>query len=199
MSLSTHRRSRSLTKYVLFGLTVVLAAATLAVVASADNSDVYADGNDSPGECLGNPQQNPNADNVISSVSPADAAAGVEVPAGNVVTGVCIKTGQTPHSGPLGNGTYDGAFTLVDPGSADACYVVEGVGTQEVTVTHVAENEGPDCQDISHIDVIFAPPNGDGPPPNGNGTTTTTTPGQQVTPPPGAPARIVVGAAPFTG
>jgi hypothetical protein len=41
---STHRRPRSFEKCALIALTVGLVAATLAVVASADNSKVYADG-----------------------------------------------------------------------------------------------------------------------------------------------------------
>jgi hypothetical protein len=161
---SSRRRPRSLAKYVVFALTLGLVAATLAVVASADNSKVYADGNDSPVACNSNPNENPNADNVEGSVE-GDPEASFDVGAGNVVTGVCIKTGQTPHSGPLDNGTYDGAFNPVAPDSDDACYEVEGVGTREVTVTRVGD-ESPQCQAISHIDVIFAP---------SNGTTTTTT------------------------
>jgi hypothetical protein len=203
MRLSTHRRPRSLAKYLLFVLTVGLTAATLAVVTSADNSKVYADGEGSPVACLTNPTQNPNAANV-QSVSPAAAAAGVDVGAGFVVQGVCIRTGTAGHSGVLGNGTFDGAFNPVASGSADACYVVAGVGTQEVTVTRVGD--GPDCQDISHVDVIRAPANGT----TTTTTTTTTTPTTttptnggpppgEVTPPRAVPPQIVVGVAPFTG
>jgi hypothetical protein len=178
MRLLTHRRPRSLAKYLLFGLAVVLAGATLAVVASGDNSKSYADGQGSPAECLGT------APNVIGSVSPADAAAGVEVPAGNVVTGVCIKAGN-PHSGPLGNGTFG-------PGpdfAPDGCFEVVGVGTQEVTVTDIG-----DCPaaGLSHIDVLFGPPP---PPTTGPPPTTAAAP-----PAPGAPAAAAVVARPvFTG
>jgi hypothetical protein len=202
MRLSTHRRPRSFAKYVLFALTVVLAAATLAVVASGDNSKLYADGEGSPVACLTNPNQNPNAANV-QSVSPAEAAAGVDVGAGFVVEGVCIRTGTEGHSGVLGNGTYDGAFNPVAPDSDDACYVVEGVNTQEVTVTRIGE--GPGCQDISHVDVIRKPapppPNGNGPPPNGNGPPPNgTVPPPEVKQPPAPKAPAPVRAAPvFTG
>jgi hypothetical protein len=191
MGLLTHRRPQLLAKYMLFALTVVLAAATLAVVASGGNSKSYADGQGSPPECL---EDLPNVD---GSVSPADAADGVQAPAGNVVLAVCIKAGN-PHSGPLTvDGFYDANFNLL-PSSTGACFEVAGVGTQEVTVTDVAAPGTCQGAGLSHIDVIFGPP----PPPNGNGTTTTTTPPQRVTPPPApqaAPPRIVVGAAPFTG
>jgi hypothetical protein len=193
MGLLTHRRPQSLAKYMLFALTVVLAAATLAVVASGGNSKSYADGQGSPAECSGNPNENPNSDNVISSVSPADAAAGVEVPAGNVVLGVCIKAGN-PHSGPLGDGFYDADFNPVAPG--EACFEVSGVGTQEVTVTDLAAG---DCEGagLSHIDVIFgpAPPPTTGPPPTTAGPPTTAA----QPPAPGAPAAAVVARPVFTG
>src|SRR5918994_6363990 len=177
----THRRPRSLAKYLLFGLAVVLAGATLAVVASGDNSKSYADGAGSPAACLGN-------GNVEGSVTPTGGVASFDVGAGNVVTGVCIKAGN-PHSGPLVNGFYDANFNMVS--EANACFEVAGVGTQVVTVTDVG-----DCPaaGLSHIDVLFgaAPPPTTGPPPNG--TTPTTVKEQQppapkVTPTAPAPVR----------
>jgi hypothetical protein len=183
----TRRRPRSLAKYMLFGLTVVLAAATLAVVASADNSKLYADGAGSPPACDDGP-------NVEGSVTGTDDSASFDVGAGNVVTGVCIKSGSTGgHSGPLGNGSYSGTF------GPDGCYVVTGVGTQEVTVTRIGS--GPECQAISHIDVLFGPP-----PPNGTAPPNGTVPPPEVKQPPApqaparpsAPAPVVAGAR-FTG
>jgi hypothetical protein len=173
----------------LFGLTVVLAGATLAVVASGDNSKSYADGAGSPAACLGN-------GNVEGSVTPTGGVASFDVGAGNVVTGVCIKAGN-PHSGPLGNGFYDAAFNMVS--EANACFEVSGVGTQVVTVTDVG-----DCPaaGLSHIDVIFgAAPPPEQPPeqppvqPPGEVTPTPPAPGA-----PGAPAAAAVTARPvFTG
>jgi hypothetical protein len=192
MSPVTLRRPRSLAKHLLFALTVVLAAATLAVVASGGNSKSYADGANSPPECI-----EADNDNVIGSVSPTDAAAGVTVPAGNVVLGVCIKAGE-PHSGPLGNGTFG-------PGPAfapDGCFEVSGVGTQTVTVEDIG-----DCPaaGLSHIDVIFGPPPPNGTtPPNGTAPPNGTVPPPEVKQPPApkvtpqAPAPVVA-AARFTG
>jgi hypothetical protein len=189
MSLSTHHRPRWLAKHVLFGLTVVLAAATLAVVASGDNSKSYADGAGSPPECLDNPPS------VIGSVSPADAADGFDVGAGNIVTAVCLKAGQ-PHSDPLTvNGFYDANFNLL-PSSTGACFEVAGVGTQEVTVTDIAAPGTCQGAGLSHIDVIVgvAPPPTTGPPPTTVAPPTTAAPKAVPTAP--APVR----AAPvFTG
>jgi hypothetical protein len=182
MGLLTYRRPQSLAKYMLFALTVVLAAATLAVVASGGNSKSYAEGQGSPPEC----EEGPNVDAGITGTGDEISHT---VSAGNVVTGVCIKTGQEGHSDPLANGTFDGAFNPVAPDSDAACYVVEGVGTQEVTVTRVGD--GPDCQDLSHIDVLFGPP----PPPTTGAPPTTAAP-KEVAPSVPAPVR----AAPvFTG
>lgn len=74
-------------------------------------------------------------------------------PTGSVVTGVCIKAGQL-HTGLLGNG-------------AGACYTVAGVNTASALVTRTGQ-PGPDCQEISHIDVATA-------------STTTTTEGETTT------------------
>lgn len=110
---------------------------------------VHADGNGSPDACL-----NTTA-NVLGSQGGSDNPGGsedlvvVDVGAGNIVSGVCIKSGSNmfggnQHSGVLGNGTYE-----------DNCYTVTGVGTQTVTVTRIGS--GPDCQGISHIDVVTKP------------------------------------------
>src|SRR5690606_16771175 len=66
---------------------------------------------------------------------------------GNIVSGVCIKSGSNSfgdkqHSEVLDNGKYE-----------DGCYEVSGVGTQIVTVERLGS--GPDCKEISHIDVVI--------------------------------------------
>jgi hypothetical protein len=115
-------------------LTVLGAILLIMTLWGGGSTPALADGDGSPAACNDGP-------NVDGSISPAsDDLATHTVAAGNVVTGVCIKAGQL-HTGPLGNGTHF------------ACYVVSGVGTQTVTVTRVGS--GPDCQAISHIDVLF--------------------------------------------
>jgi hypothetical protein len=112
------------------------------------STPALADGQGSPAACNDGP-------NVDGNISPdSDDLATHTVAAGNVVTGVCIKSGQElGHTGPLANGTYDGNGNPVAPGSPTACYTVSGVGTPTVTVTRVGD--GSDCQAISHIDVLF--------------------------------------------
>jgi hypothetical protein len=64
-------------------------------------------------------------------------------PEGSVITGVCIKSGQSiDHTGVLGNGVH---FN---------CYTVAGVGTPTATVTQTG-TPGPNCQTISHVDFII--------------------------------------------
>jgi hypothetical protein len=105
------------------------------------------DGDGSPDAC----DSGPNVDGDIDPTS--DDLATHTVDAGNIVTGVCIKSGQElGHTDPLVDGTYDGNGNPVAPGPT-ACYTVSGVGTQTVTVTRVGT--GSDCQAISHIDVPF--------------------------------------------
>lgn len=113
----------------------VLAPATLG------GGKVYADGSGSPDACLDTTA------NVHGSVEGTDDLVTKDVGAGNVVTGVCIKSGdnmfgEDKHSQVLNNGTYE-----------NGCFKVEGVGTQTATVTRLGS--GPECQGISHIDVVY--------------------------------------------
>ncbi len=110
-----------------------------------------ADGAGSPDACL-----EKTAD-VYGSVSGTPDLITKDVGAGNVATGVCIKSGEAmfgaeKHSTVLGNGTYSG-LSANGGAAVPACYTVSGVGTQTVTVTRVANSNT--CQGLSHIDVIY--------------------------------------------
>lgn len=115
---------------------------------------VRADGNGSPDACLNT------TESVLGSQGGSDNSGSedtvtVDVGAGNVVTGVCIKSGENmfngnKHSGVLANGTYE-----------DGCYTVTGVGAQSVTVTRNFETN--ECQGISHIDVVYTEANEEAP------------------------------------
>ena len=99
---------------------------------------VLADGNDSPTECLDS------TPGVTGSIEGTDDEVTFTAVEGEVVTGVCIKTGESAgHTGLI---TADGPV----PGG---CYTVAGIGTATVTVTRTGE-AGPECQAISHIDVV---------------------------------------------
>ncbi len=105
----------------------------------------------------------------MASAGPAECQTGIQASGGKdvrtftadegeIVDGVCIKSGNL-HTGALGNGLHE-----------DGCYQVSGVGTQTVTVRRV--QPGPDCQDLSHVDVLVS----DEPPPTTAPTTEPTTP-----------------------
>jgi hypothetical protein len=129
------------------GVLALLGVVLLLVTFNGGPTPVLGDGEGSPAACDDEPGS------VDGSVGMGGAGDSVthDVGDGNIATGVCIKAGQL-HTGPLENGFYDGEGNSV--AEANACYEVEGVGTQEVTVTRVGA-EGPACQDISHIDVLF--------------------------------------------
>jgi hypothetical protein len=128
------------------GVLAVLGVVLLLVTFSSGPTPALGDGADSPPECLGT---NPNVD---GSITGSDDLVEHMVDAGNVVTGVCIKSGQLDHTGPLQDGFYDGEGAPAS--EADACYEVSGVGTDTVTVERVGVPSS-DCQELSHIDVLF--------------------------------------------
>jgi hypothetical protein len=108
---------------------------------------VLADGSGSPAACESAP---------AGSVEGTPSLITYTAPAGNVTTGVCIKSGNNmwgadKHSGVLGNGNYTGNPTVA--GAVTNCYSVSGVGTQTVTVTRNADSDA--CQGLSHIDVLY--------------------------------------------
>ena len=109
---------------------------------------MLADGNDSPPECT-------------ALLESEDGGAGDEVtvtaPAGQVVNAICIKSGKDAIEGEKHSGLITTDATI------DDCYIVDGLGTAEVTVTRV-DNEG--CKEISHVDFGTGTP----------ATATTTTP-----------------------
>lgn len=84
-------------------------------------------------------------------------------PEGQIVTGVCIKSGNNMfldgHSESLEDGDYE-----------DGCYTIEGVGTDTIVVERNFESKT--CQGISHLDIYTDDQNnneeGDGDEENGN-------------------------------
>ena len=61
-----------------------------------------------------------------------------------VITGFCLKAGNTEE------------HTFFDQNVVGDCYTITGIGDVSVTVERTGE-KGPDCQAISHIDVITGP------------------------------------------
>jgi len=77
----------------------------------------------------------------------------VTAPAGRFVLQVAVKAGTQCWFTPA---NASGSFTITIDGAP--CYVVEGLGSEQATVTRVGP--GPSCKDISHVDVALgaAPP-----------------------------------------
>ena len=71
---------------------------------------------------------------------PTDSGNVGTAPDGFVIDGVCIKSGSL-HTGVITESEFD-------------CYNIAGLGTGEVTVTK--DFDGPDCQDVSHLDLIVS-------------------------------------------
>ena len=80
-----------------------------------------------------------------------DGSSTPPVPAGEVVTGICIKSG----SNTFGTGAHSILITADGTYGNNSCYTVSGIGTNTVTIDRGAT---PLCKDISHIDFFTAPP-----------------------------------------
>ena len=93
------------------------------------------------GNCLGVP------DNQKDETSPYSLTA----PAGYEITEVAIKSGPDC----LGSYTADGTYEP-DVNGPNACYQIEGIGSQTVTVEKVGQSQAQTCQNISHIEVDWS-------------------------------------------
>jgi len=99
----------------------------------------FADGKDSPAECLGGLKDETGGSTTI------------DVGVGNMITGICIKSGndafeEWKHSGLI---TEDG--TVGDGYFENECYTIIGIGFPTVTIT---ETNNDACKAISHVDYI---------------------------------------------
>ncbi len=97
----------------------------------------FADGKDSPAECLGGLKDDTGGPTTI------------DVGEGNTITGICIKSGneafeEWKHSGLI---TEDG--TVGDGYFENECYTIMGIESHTVTITETGNNA---CKEISHVD-----------------------------------------------
>jgi hypothetical protein len=102
---------------------------------------VLADGADSPPECTALAGNEDGGDGDEVTVSAEEE--------GDVITAICIKSGKDAIEGEKHSGL------ITEDGTVDGCYEVEGLGTDEVTVTRVDDE---DCKEISHVDFGAAAP-----------------------------------------
>jgi hypothetical protein len=128
------------------GIVALLALAFAAFNATA----ARADGAGSPNACLSTNDLVFNVD--AEDEGQSEDSVSFTAPAGYLADGACIKAGQL-HTGPLGDGTYDGDGNPVAAGDPAACFVVSGVGTATATVARIGG--GRTCQGISHVDFVI--------------------------------------------
>jgi len=117
--------------------TSIVIFSVLVLVSASTSQFAFADGRDSPAECLGGLKDDTGGSTTI------DAGAG------NTITGICIKSGneafdEWKHSGLI---TEDG--TVGDGYISSDCYMIVGIGTKTVTITETGNDA---CKAISHVD-----------------------------------------------
>jgi hypothetical protein len=124
------------------GIRVLLLFSILLVGTLTSSQFAFADGNDSPAECLNGPTDNTGNDPTI-----------INAGFGNKVIKICIKDGNMAFDDPNNPGnliqhsqpiTVDGIY------GANNCYDVSGIGTQTVTVDWICTNMA-----ISHVDYMI--------------------------------------------
>lgn len=140
---------------------LVIFSILLIAPAAAGMQSAFADGNGSPAEC----ETDLNLDSDDSGQSGDEIST---ILTGEVVTGVCIKSGNGSFTGDE-NGDDDGVncngkkckgqhsvkFTVDGPYGNAGCYEVIGLGTIEVTITKTRDDKT--CKDLSHVDVMSEP------------------------------------------
>lgn len=134
---------RKYLKYLLPVLTsfVILFSAVLNL-----NFRVFADGAGSDATCSSTDTSVDPGDNETQTPFVVNFDAG----SGNIVTGVCIKSGSNMFGGNQ-HSTLITANGTVENG----CYTISGIGTQFLTVTRNLSSSN--CQGISHLDIEIEP------------------------------------------
>jgi len=129
-----------------FSATLIVIFSVLVLVSANTSQFAFSDGANSPAACLSS-----NSNVFSNNAGTFDAGAG------NLITGVCIKTGLGPpstpsfmngldHSDPITSGPI-----IVGVDNINGCYQVSTIPAQVVTVTDL-NNAG--CMAQSHIDFI---------------------------------------------
>ena len=144
--------------YLLIAVAIAAVAAGALLLSSGDRA-LGDGGPNSPAECK-------TTDDTV-------AADTFTAQSGDVVTGVCIKSGEDAFAI---NGTADPKHSVlitVDGAyGINGCFVVSGLGTPTVTVT--LDSEADDCHAVSHLDVNAGPE----PTPTPTATATATAPAE---------------------
>jgi len=121
--------------------TAIAIAAALAVYFGLLNFSAPVGAVENHGDCTGG----------VVSISPDTADLATYDAGGDVVTGVCIKSGAN-----MFGGDHSQVFTQ-DTANIASCYGITGIGTSVVTVQRTGTPSST-CQEISHIDVMVGSP-----------------------------------------
>jgi len=119
-----------------FSTTSIVIFSVLVLVSASTSQFAFANGNDSPAECLGG-TTTPDSDVMHPTTT-------IDVGAGNIITGVCVKSGNEA----IGDDQHSVLITW--DATIDNCYVVTGLWSSIVTIT-----EEPNCKEISHVDFFL--------------------------------------------
>jgi len=117
-----------------FSATAIVIFSVLVLVSANMSQFAFATGNDSPPECEG------------GTTDETGGPTTIDVGAGNIITGICVKSGDEA----IGDDKHSGLVTSNT--TIDECYVVTFVSPSIVTIT-----ENQNCKEISHIDFFFEP------------------------------------------
>ena len=126
-----------ITVRILIAVTIAVAAMVAAVLLLGGDQ-ALGEGKDTLTECT-------NADHTGES-------APFTAPTGEIVTGVCIKSGSDTFAGGL---QHSGLIIADGLYGTDDCFVVSGIGTSTVSVTLNSQASG--CNAVSHIDINTGP------------------------------------------
>lgn len=121
--------------YIVLGLLLNILAGS---VIAAKLGFVGATGNDSPVECMV-------ADDYKVDIQENKLSASWSSQSDEIVTGVCIKSGDNAFNGLQHSGLITQNETY------NNCFLISGIGTSSVTVSETGKQG---CKDISHIDVV---------------------------------------------
>jgi len=126
--------------------TTIVIASMLLMGTVTTSQFAFADGNDSPAECLGGP-----TDDWMDSEMMNTYDAGI----GNAITAICIKDGDDAFGMSQHSGLIDMDGTFGDGDLPNTCYEVTFMNAmQEVKVK---ETGADGCMNVSHVDFFVGP------------------------------------------
>lgn len=143
--INLNKKDQTLSTGVLVLIAIVIAVGAMlaaALLLSSGDRALGDGGPDSPEECK------------TTDATTVDGVATFTAPAGEIVTGVCIKSGNDAFAGGA-DPKHSGLLTVNGTYGINDCFVVSGIGTATVSVTIRTGAVG--CHAVSHLDVNTDP------------------------------------------